>query len=72
MEDILDREYQALEVLIPYADASLLDLFHRRGRVEEERFTAEGTWVKGRLPKRFAARFQALQVRRQRLGKLVR
>ncbi len=69
VEEVLEREYQAVEVMVPYAETSLVDLFHRRGRVEHERFTPQGTWLKGRLPAGLVHRFSRFLVPRPMMAK---
>jgi len=39
----------------------LVNLFHRRGLVEREEHTGEGTRIAGRIPRELAGRFAALQ-----------
>jgi GTP-binding protein HflX len=50
-------------VRIPYSDARLVDLFHRKGTVDTERHTETGTLITGSLPTRYAERFQPYLVR---------
>jgi GTP-binding protein HflX len=59
IEAVIQRGYQDLKVRIPYAEAKLVDLFHRRGTVHSERHTETGTLIAGSLPARFAPRFAA-------------
>lgn len=49
--------YTYLEVCIPYVNSDLVDVFHRLGQVEDERFTEEGTSIAGYVPSRYADRF---------------
>ncbi|HEU5422191.1 MAG TPA: GTPase HflX [Nitrolancea sp.] len=52
IEVLLEAEQQMVDVrlLIPFHQARLVDLFHRRGKVEREDFNEEGTVLDGRLP----------------------
>lgn len=47
-----------VEVRIPYTAGELVRLFHQRGVVESEEFGAEGTDLRGTLPRRFAGTFE--------------
>ena len=53
--------YTYLEVSIPYTNSDLVDIFHRLGQVEEERFTEDGTAIAGFVPIRFADRFRQFE-----------
>lgn len=46
-----------LQVLVPYTEAQLVDLFHRRGHVEEASYQEDGTVLTGRIPRNLAAQF---------------
>ncbi|HET7035403.1 MAG TPA: GTPase HflX [Thermomicrobiaceae bacterium] len=52
IDALLETEQQMVDVhlLIPFHQARLVDLFHRRGKVEREDFSEEGTVLAGRLP----------------------
>src|SRR5437660_3926407 len=58
IEAMLERRYQQVRVRIPYDQAALVDLFHRKGTVATERHTETGTLMTGSLPTRFAGPFQ--------------
>lgn len=60
--DVLASQMTQIRVEIPFARGDLVELFHRRGLVENEDFTAFGTVIAGKLPpalisffKKFAA-----------------
>ena len=63
IEAMLRRGYKQLRVRIPYDQAVLVDLFHRKGTVNTERHTAEGTVITGSLPARYAEPFRRFEVR---------
>jgi len=48
---VLADNMEQEQVLIPYAKSDLVELFHRRGRVELEEHRAEGTFLVGRIPR---------------------
>jgi GTP-binding protein HflX len=47
----LANSMEMVHVTIPYARSELVELFHRRGHVEQEEHRPEGTFVVGRLPR---------------------
>ena len=49
--EVLAVTMEALEVTIPYDKSELVELFHRRGYVEQEQHLPEGTFLVGRLPR---------------------
>lgn len=51
-----------VQVLVPYSEASLVDLFHRRGHVEDARYEADGAVLTGKLPQNLVARFEPYRV----------
>jgi GTP-binding protein HflX len=63
IEATLERGYERVRVRIPYDQAALVDLFHRKGTVATERHTEQGTLITGSLPARFAAPFRRFAVR---------
>jgi GTPase len=63
IEVMLERGYERLRVRIPYDQAHLVDLFHRKGAIATERHTAQGTVISGSLPSRYAEVFRAYAVR---------
>ncbi|MCA1648656.1 MAG: GTPase HflX [Chloroflexi bacterium] len=63
IEATLERTYERVRVRIPYDQAALVDLFHRKGSIATERHTEQGTLITGSLPARFAAPFRRFAVR---------
>ncbi len=61
VEQVLEIQMVSLDVLIPYKLGELVDLFHRRGLIEEEEHTETGTRIMGRLPSELAGRFRDLE-----------
>jgi GTPase len=51
-----------LQVLVPYTEANLVDLFHRRGHVQDADYREDGTLLTGRIPRNLAARFDPYRV----------
>lgn len=58
--DVLDERKRLIDVdlMIPFTDTKLLDLFHRVGEVEDQRFSEHGTEIVGRIPERLLPRFE--------------
>jgi GTP-binding protein HflX len=48
---VLATSMEAIQVIIPYDKSELVELFHRRGRVEREEHRPEGTCIAGRIPR---------------------
>ena len=63
IETMLERGYERVRVRIPYDQAALVDLFHRKGTIATERHTEAGTLITGSLPARFAGPFRRYAVR---------
>jgi GTP-binding protein HflX len=63
IETMLERGFLRIRVRIPYDQAALVDLFHRKGTIATERHTDKGTLITGSLPARFAAPFERYAVR---------
>lgn len=61
VEGVLEAQMTWLDVLIPYELGNLVDLFHRRGLIEQEEHTGTGTRIVGRIPRRLAGRFHQLR-----------
>lgn len=57
VEEVLEERWVDVSVEIPYGQDDMVALFHERGNVEEEVFRAEGTHVKGKLPRQLVERF---------------
>jgi GTP-binding protein HflX len=66
VEGMLESQMAHLSVLIPYQQGELVDLFHRRGLIEEEDHTEEGTQITGLLPRELVGHFH--HVRRTQPG----
>ncbi len=49
--EVLAASMEFLRVLIPFNKSELVELFHRRGHVEQEEHLPEGTLLIGRLPR---------------------
>jgi len=58
VEQVLGENLVALNVLIPYNANELVALYHSRGIVEKESFTAKGTSIKGKISARLVERFE--------------
>jgi len=65
VESALEDQMAWVDVHIPYELGELVNLFHRRGLVEREEHTGEGTRIAGRIPRELAGRFAALQTAAQ-------
>jgi len=48
---VLAESMEIVQVVIPYAKSELVELFHRRGHVDQEEHRPEGTFVAGRIPR---------------------
>jgi GTP-binding protein HflX len=62
VEEMLERQMAHVSVLIPYEQGELVDLFHRRGLIEQEDHTGEGTHIVGLIPQELVGHFDNLQV----------
>ena len=49
--EVLAANMEAVQVIIPYDKSELVELFHRRGRVELEEHRPDGTFIVGRIPR---------------------
>ena len=54
-----------LEVLIPYTETELVNLFHENGIVIRQEHRAGGTLLAGRLPRALLHQFQPYMVERE-------
>ena len=61
IERVLEVQMAWLDVHIPYESGELVDVFHRRGLIEQEEHTGTGTRIVGRIPRELVGRFSALQ-----------
>jgi len=48
---VLADRMEKVEVTIPYTKGELVELFHRRGHVEQEEHQPQGTYLAGRIPR---------------------
>ncbi len=48
---VLADRMEQVEVTIPYTRGELVELFHRRGHVEQEEHQPQGTYLAGRIPR---------------------
>jgi GTP-binding protein HflX len=49
--EVLAHSMEVVDVLIPYNKAELVELFHRRGYVDQEEHCIEGVHMNGRIPR---------------------
>jgi GTP-binding protein HflX len=54
---VLAASMEAVKVIIPYDKSELVELFHRRGRVEQEEHRSDGTCIAGRIPQSLLSYF---------------
>jgi len=66
VEDMLERQMAHISVLIPYSEGQLVDLFHRRGLIEVEEHTEQGTQMIGLIPSELVGHFEEVQTDRSR------
>ncbi|MBX5449139.1 GTPase HflX [Thermogemmatispora sp.] len=69
LAQVVAEQMIPLQVLVPYARGDLVELFHRRGRVEIEEHRAEGTLLVGRLPSALTGYYEPYRLQ-QRKGSL--
>jgi GTP-binding protein HflX len=50
LAQVLAESMDEVQVVIPFARGELVELFHRRGHVEQEEHDAAGTLIRGRIP----------------------
>lgn len=58
IEELLVAQMQELEVMIPYRANELVALWHERGMIRSEEFGAEGTTIRGAIPRQYVHRFK--------------
>ncbi|CCF82329.1 GTPase HflX [Nitrolancea hollandica] len=60
VEEVLASESRLVDVqvMVPYGEAGLVDLFHRKGQVRSEEFTETGAVLSGRIPQHMLPRFE--------------
>ncbi|WP_202901813.1 GTPase HflX [Thermogemmatispora carboxidivorans] len=66
LAQVVAEQMVPLQVLVPYARGDLVELFHRRGRVELEEHRAEGTLLVGRLPAALAGYYAPYRLQQRR------
>jgi GTP-binding protein HflX len=50
LAEVLADSMVRVQVMIPFSRGELVELFHRRGRIEQEKHEDEGTFIAGRIP----------------------
>jgi GTP-binding protein HflX len=65
LAEVLADQMQELQVLIPYTRGELVELFHRRGHIEQEEHRPEGTFLAGRLPSALAGYYAPYRLSRR-------
>jgi GTP-binding protein HflX len=58
VQEVLEEAMVTVSVEIPYRRGDLVDLFHKRGLVQQETHNGQGTHIQGKIPAPFMARFQ--------------
>jgi GTP-binding protein HflX len=58
VERVLEDAMVSLSVAIPYRRGDLVDLFHKRGLVQQESHDSQGTHIQGKIPASFVAKFR--------------
>ncbi len=58
IEQVLEEAMVPLSVAIPYRRGDLVDLYHKRGLVQQETHDSQGTHIQGKIPAAFVARFR--------------
>jgi GTP-binding protein HflX len=61
VEGILEAQMAQIDVLIPYDQGELVDLFHRRGLIQREEHTEQGTHIAGLIPRKLVGHFRDTQ-----------
>lgn len=70
VEQALSENLVALNVVIPYNANELSALYHARGIVEKENFTAKGTHIRGRISARLVEQFEDYIIDARRKNKV--
>jgi len=60
---VLAASMESLCVLIPFNKSDLVELFHRRGHVEQEEHLPDGTLLVGRMPRSLKGYYQSFLMR---------
>jgi len=58
--DVLLTDMVRMDVVVPFQRGDLVALFHQRGVIDHEEYTAHGTRLLGHLPRQCAPRYRAL------------
>jgi GTP-binding protein HflX len=61
VESILEDQMAHIDVLIPYDQGDLVDLLHRRGLIQVEEHTQQGTRIVGLIPRELTGRFEGVR-----------
>jgi GTP-binding protein HflX len=62
--EIVALEMTPIRLHIPFSASEYVELFHRRGRVREERHDPEGTFIEGSVPQRLRGTFTPFEIGR--------
>jgi GTP-binding protein HflX len=66
VERLLEDRMAHIDVLIPYEQGNLVDLFHRRGLIQLEEHTDQGTCITGLIPRELVGHFKEVERAAQR------
>jgi GTP-binding protein HflX len=58
--EVLADSMESVQVVVPYAQSELVELFHRRGHVLQEEHRPDGTFLAGRLPRALCGYYRRL------------
>jgi GTPase len=61
VQEVLESKMVSVAVEIPYRRGDLVDLFHKRGLVQEETYSGQGTQIQGKVPAPLVPQFQKYQ-----------
>jgi GTP-binding protein HflX len=61
IQEVLESAMVSLSVEIPYRRGDLVDLFHKRGLVQAETHSGQGTSIQGKVPAPLVPQFQEYQ-----------
>jgi len=60
--EVLANTMEVVQVVVPYGKSDLVELFHRRGHVLKEEHRADGTFLKGRIPRSLSGYYREFLV----------
>ena len=63
IEELLIERMVRIEAHIPYKSNDLVALWHERGVIDSEEFGADGTTVRGAMPRQYAHRYERFRVK---------